>query len=193
MDDKFKFEAFVLAGGKSSRMGIDKGLMDFHGRKMIEHILHVLNISSRISIISNNEEYNQFGYPVCPDIYKNCGPLGGIHTGLLNAKSDWCLAVSCDLPFITSEFLKFLLQYIEDTSANAIVPVHNGHVEPLCAFYHKSCLQELERLILKKEFKMQTVVQKLKTTFVEVAEEEFNPSLLFRNMNSPADISSKYE
>ena len=188
MEGKFTFEAFVLAGGKSSRMGNDKGLMDFHGRKMIEHVLHSLNFSPHISIITDNELYRQFGYPLITDIYKNCGPLGGIHAGLYNSNSDWCIVISCDMPFVSADFLNFLLKNIKGFSGNAIVPVHDSKVEPLCALYHKSCLPELERLILKKEFKMQTVVQKLKTTFVEVEEEEFNPSVLFRNINSPDDL-----
>jgi len=188
MEDKFTFEAFVLAGGKSSRMGYDKGLMDFHGKKMIEHVLQSLSISPRTSIITDNEVYSQFGYPLYADIYKNSGPLGGIHSGLYHSNSDWCITVSCDLPFVSPDILNFLLKNIKSFSGNAIVPVHDNKAEPLCALYHKSCLPDLERLILKKVLKMHSVLDKLNKLYVEVPK-KFDADLLFRNMNTPADIS----
>ena len=186
--DRISFEAFVLAGGKSSRMGTDKGLMDFQGKKMIEHVLASLKSSSRISIITGNDAYGQFGYRICSDIYNNCGPLGGIHSALYNSTSGWNLVVSCDLPFVTAEFCEFLVRNINDTFADAIVPVHDKHVEPLCALYNKACLPELEKMILKKEFRMHTVLENLNTIYVEVPG-EFDSSVLFRNMNTTTDIS----
>jgi len=185
--DNFTFEAFVLAGGKSSRMGTDKGLMDFQGRKMIEHVLQSLKISQRITIITENGDYKQFGFPVCTDIYKNCGPLGGIQSALFNSNADWNIIASCDLPFVTSDFFKFLLEKINKTFAHAIVPVHENKSEPLCALYHKSCLSEVEKFLTEKELKMHHVLKKLNTVYVEVPA-HFNPAQLFRNINWPADV-----
>lgn len=187
MEDNNSFEAFVLAGGKSSRMGADKGLMDFQGRKMIEHVLLSLKISPRITIITENDDYKQFGFRICTDIYKNCGPLGGIYSALYNSNSDWNIVVSCDLPFVTSEFFELLLEKINGSSAHAIVPVHDNNIEPLCALYHKSCLPELENLILEKELKMHSVLEKLNTVYVKVPL-EFHAEHLFRNINWPEDI-----
>jgi molybdopterin-guanine dinucleotide biosynthesis protein A len=189
MEDRFTFEAFVLAGGKSSRMGTDKGLIDFRGKKMIEHALHSLKVSHQISIISDIEDYRQFGYRMYRDIYKNCGPLGGIHSVLHNSNSDWNIVMSCDLPFVTSDFLLFLLKKINGNPCDAIAPVHDNKVEPLCALYHKTCLPKLEDMILKKELKMQTVLEKLNTLYVEVPKQKFAADVLFRNINSPADVS----
>ena len=188
MENKFTYGAFVLAGGKSSRMGSDKGLIEFKGKKMIEHVLDSVNKVAVASIISNNDEYRQFGKPVWPDIYKNCGPLGGIHSALNNSNADWNLVVSCDLPFMTSDFLFFLLKQIKMHDGKTRVPVHDSQAEPLCALYHRSCITEIEKLILKKELKMQNALPKLNTAYVDVPA-EFNSSVLFRNINSPADIS----
>ena len=187
MTHSFTFEAFVLAGGKSTRMGTDKGLMDFQGRKMIEHVLDALKISKRISIISNNEAYRQFGYPVYSDIYKDCGPLDGIITGLKNSNSDWCIAISCDLPFITSEILSFLLKNTGANVSHAIVPVHDNNIEPLCALYHKSSLPELERLLQEDEFKMHNVLKRLNTLYLDIPANQFDTKILFRNINSVSD------
>ena len=187
MTHSFTFEAFVLAGGKSTRMGTDKGLMDFQGRKMIEHVLDALKISKRISIISNNEAYRQFGYPVYSDIYKDCGPLGGIITGLKNSNSDWCIVISCDLPCITSEILCFLLKNTGANVSHAIVPVHDNNIEPLCALYHKSSLPELERLLQEDEFKMHNVLKRLNTLYLDIPANQFDTKIIFRNINSVSD------
>jgi len=194
MEDRITYESFVLAGGKSSRMGADKGLVDFRGKKMIEHVIYSLGLSYPISIISDNQEYRQFGHNVYTDIYKNCGPLGGIHSALYNSNAGWNIVMSCDLPFVTSDFLLFLLKKIKGNLCDAIVPVHDSKVEPMCALYCKSSLPKIETLILKKELKMQAVLEKLNTIYVEVPKEKFDAGLLFRNINSPADITSpKYE
>jgi molybdopterin-guanine dinucleotide biosynthesis protein A len=189
MENKFTFEAFVLAGGKSSRMGSEKGLVNFLGKKMIEHVLDSLKDLCCINIISDNQEYLQFGNNVYPDIYKNCGPLGGIHSALYNSNSDWNIVLSCDLPLVTSDFLLFLLKNIEVKPCDAIVPVHKNKVEPLCALYHKSSLPKIETLVLKKELKMQAALEKLNTIYLEVPKEKFDADVLFRNINSPADVS----
>ena len=186
--DKFTYEAFVLSGGKSSRMGTDKGLVVFQGKKMIEHVFLMLGPHLH-NIISNNEAYKQFGYKVCPDIYKNCGPLGGIHSGLYNSHSDWNIVIGCDMPFVTMKFFLFLLKKIRTANCNAVVPVHEGKVEPLCALYHKSCIAVIEQQILKKQFRMQTLLENLKTAYIEVPKDQFDSEVLFRNMNTPVDIS----
>jgi molybdopterin-guanine dinucleotide biosynthesis protein A len=188
MIDRNHLTAIILAGGKSSRMGTDKGLMDFRGKKMIEHVLCVAGaIATEILISSSNAGYSQFGFPVYEDIYKNFGPLGGIHSGLSSSHSQWNLVVSCDLPFISREFLLFLLS--QDADGNAIVPVHDKMPEPLCALYNKSALPEIESLILNGELKMKHALQKLNTVYVDVPKEKFNAAVLFKNLNSPEDIA----
>jgi molybdopterin-guanine dinucleotide biosynthesis protein A len=188
MEDRITLESFVLAGGKSSRMGTDKGLMDFQGWKMIQHILYALNFPFPKSIISNNEEYRQFGLPVIPDIYKNCGPLGAIHSGLYHAKSFWSLMVSCDMPFMTYDFLVFLMAKSIKVRCDALVPVHDGNVEPLCAMYSHSAMKKIEMLISEKKLKMLDVLEELNTHYVGVPLNKFDTETIFRNINSPTDI-----
>jgi len=191
MEDRFTTGGYILAGGKSSRMGSDKGMVEFNGKKMIGHVINALRFIHEVGIISNNEEYNQFGKRVCPDIYKNSGPLGGIHSALYNSNADWNFIVSCDLPFITSEFLFFLLTTLKTHKGKTRVPVHDNKLEPLCALYHKSCISEIEKLILKKELKMQDALLKLEPAYIEVPS-VFDANVLFRNINSPADMSPRW-
>lgn len=171
-------------------MGTDKGLVDMHGIKMIECVLQsVKSLTNQILVISNNPEYNTYCYPVYSDIHKNCGPLGGIHAGLSNSITEWSLVIACDLPFVPPAFFSFLVSNI--SSADAIVPVHDSFAEPLCALYNKSCLPKIESLLLKQELKMQNVLKQLDSKFIEVPEEKFDAASIFRNINSPEDLTTK--
>lgn len=184
---KDNITAIILAGGKSSRMGTEKGLVKFRGKKMVELVLeNVRPLASEVLIVSSNKEYHKLGYAVIEDIHKDCGPLGGIHAGLVNSKSDWNLVVACDLPLVTTDFFSFLVSQTEKTKA--LIPVHDLKLEPLCGLYHKSALPEIESLLLKKELKMQNAVQQLAATFVEVPKEKFDPSVIFQNVNTPDDV-----
>lgn len=187
MGEKNNFTALILAGGKSSRMGSDKGLVEINGKKMVEHILDVVKtLADEILIVSNNHDYKNFGYPVVEDEYKECGPLGGLHAGLKNSKSEWNFVIACDLPSLTKDFLSFLVSKVED--ANAIAPVHGSETEPLCAMYHKSALPKIESLLLKKDFKMQNVLSCLDTKFIKVPESRFDASIIFQNINTSKDL-----
>ncbi len=189
MVDAKNITAIILAGGKSSRMGTDKGLIDFNGKKMVEYVLEaVKDLCNHIIISGSNSKYKQFGFPVYEDIHKNLGPLGGIHSGLSNSATDWNLIVSCDLSFVTKDFFRFLFSKI--SNAEAVVPVHDLQVEPLCALYHQSSLPKIESLLLKNELKMQNAVKRLDSIFIKVPKEIFDPATIFKNINSPEDFLS---
>ena len=84
-----KIEAFILAGGKSSRMGADKGLIDLDGSPMIQSTIDVLELLDiPVNIIANNGAYIKLGQPIYEDILQDKGPLGGIYTALAKAKTD---------------------------------------------------------------------------------------------------------
>lgn len=169
-------------------MGSDKGLVYFKNKFLIEHILESLG-SNCIGIVSNSDEYKQFIKPVWPDIYKDCGPLGGIHSALYHSNVDWNFIVGCDLPYITSKFYFFLLNQIKTHQGKTRVPIHDHKAEPLCALYHRSCITEIEKLLVKKELKMMDALEKLETSYIELPK-EFDADVLFRNINSPEDTKN---
>ena len=183
------FTVIILAGGKSSRMGSEKGLVLLDGQPLIARVLETAkSVSGKIIVISAHDGYKKFGYPVIADVHENCGPMGGIHSGLSRSETSWNLVLGCDMPFVTSAFIRFLSTAVR--KADAVVPVHDGSVEPLCAFYHKSAAMKMESLLLNKEWKMQEAVKGLETVFHEVPRSQFDPERLFKNMNTPADIRS---
>lgn len=188
----FKSTAFILAGGKSSRMGTDKGLIDLNGKQMIRHVIDCLSpIFNDIIIISNNPLYTQFGSPVFEDRIKNIGPLGGILTALQLSDTSWNFIIACDLPFMNASVIKLLIQ--KEFNCQAIVPVLNNQIEPLCAFYHKSCIPILESQIAASNYKVHDSLDKMQVHKISVPEfgiSEINP---FNNINSIADIQKSIQ
>lgn len=179
--------AFILAGGKSSRMGLDKGLMDFNGKPMINYVIDCVQpLFRKFNIIGNNPTYRQFGIPVIEDQVKNLGPAGGILTGLNATKTEWNFFIACDLPLMDPNLIGLLMREINN--GQAIVPVYNRQMEPLCAFYNKNCIQIFQEQIAKSNYKMQDLINKLETKFVDVTEIASLKSDLFENMNSIGDV-----
>ena len=100
----------ILAGGKSSRMGTDKGLLELNGKPLIQYAIDTLkSIGLEIIIISNNSDYEQFGFPVYPDIIPDKGPIGGVYTALSYSSTEKNLIVSCDTPFLSKKLLNYLI------------------------------------------------------------------------------------
>ena len=182
------FTGIILAGGKSSRMGTDKGLMEFNGKKLIEYPLNLLSLFCNEMIISsNNEAYHQFGYTVIADEIEDSGPAAGLAAALKASSNEWNLVLSCDVPFVNKESI----QYLISCAGNGVgtVPVHNGYVEPLVALYHKSFWQILESNIRSGKHQMRYILDHSDITFVD-----FNSFLLvnlriFENLNSPSDLT----
>lgn len=178
----------ILAGGKSLRMGEDKGLVFFRGKLMIEHVINVLEeLSVPIIIIANNDNYNQFGYPVYSDIFSDKGPAGGIHTGLTHAKTETNIIISCDSPLITSQIIEKLLKEHKDHQIT--LPQINGKTHPLIGIYEKSTLESFQSNIEKEELKLRVINSTLNTLELEFKEESIiNTKDCFSNINTKTEL-----
>lgn len=105
--------AYILCGGKSSRMQSEKGLVYYNGKPFIRWIIEaVVPITSTIILVTSNGAYSLVGLPMIEDIYENKGPVGGIFTALKHTKSSRNLILSCDVPRITTELLTLLTHCI---------------------------------------------------------------------------------
>ncbi|QHT66933.1 molybdenum cofactor guanylyltransferase [Rhodocytophaga rosea] len=149
----------VLAGGKSSRMGFEKGLAEIQGKKMIEWVIQALQpVCQHLIVISNTNVYDYLGIPVYSDIYTDTGPLGGIYTGLKHSITSSNLMLACDMPFISSQVLQQLL--LEAAGYEIVVPSIHGQWHPLCAHYNKQINIKVEELITTKVWKMQEAIRR---------------------------------
>src|SRR5580692_8319484 len=140
---------FVLAGGGSSRMGRDKAMLPYGGTTLVEHLARAVQDAARsVALIGDPGRYSNLGYPVYPDKFSGCGPLGGIYTALSVSSTDWNLIVACDMPAVTVDVLKVLLANAQESTGDCVVATGpTREPEPLCAVYHRRCLPVLARAI----------------------------------------------
>ncbi|MDI6731222.1 MAG: molybdenum cofactor guanylyltransferase [Candidatus Margulisbacteria bacterium] len=174
----------ILAGGKSSRFGKDKALVKFEGVPIIERILSALGMLFRKHIIVTNHpnNYAKLGCLVAADIYKNIGPLGGLHAGLTYSNEALNFIVACDMPLIKPELAAYLIAI---TGYNAVVPVVKGFPEPLLAVYSRQCLAAMEEMIGVGQYKISSLYEKIDIKFVPEEElKKADPELKsFCNIN----------
>jgi molybdopterin-guanine dinucleotide biosynthesis protein A len=190
MDTKTKnINGYILAGGKSSRMGTDKGLLLFEGKAMIQYVIDQMQpIFDNLVIVSNNPEYKKFGLEVIPDLIKDIGPAAGIYTALKNSKTKLNFMVSCDMPFITKEAIAFI---IENTNDSQIVLLENQQkLEPLFGIYSKDCEQIWLQLIEQKIIKLQKMVSYFKLKTIPVENNEIFKESFFKNINTKEDFDN---
>jgi molybdenum cofactor guanylyltransferase len=180
---------FVVAGGRSQRMGRDKALLPWAGTSLLRHALFRLDsVCGDVRILCGAEpRYTDFGVPVHTDVVKDAGPLGGVHAGLVNLGSGVGLFLGVDTPLVPPSLLAALLAAAEDY--DAVVPVVAGHAEPLCAVYRSTCLEPVQRCLESGGRKMTSFWPEIRVR--TVGHDELtafgDPSELFRNLNTPED------
>lgn len=135
----------ILTGGKSSRMGQDKALLSVGGVQLIRRILDVFEkLFDEILVVTNKAgRHSGSGYREVTDIIPECGPLGGIYTGLSYAKSDRIFVASCDLPFIKDSTVKIVIS--EPVSYDIVVPDDGCRLHPLHAVYSRKCTPHIRK------------------------------------------------
>jgi molybdenum cofactor guanylyltransferase len=175
---------FVLVGGKSSRMGRNKALLPWKGRTLLEHVVSAVSTVARnVSLVGDDAEYTNFGYPVIPDLFPHCGPLSGIHAALRAAQAEWNLIVACDMPEITADFLDMLMTRAGQTDADAVLPSGpSGMIEPLCAAYRLRAAAAIENALERNIRKVTDGLADLRIDVWRVPD-----SRHFHNLNTPAE------
>lgn len=162
MKENKNITGIILAGGKSTRMGTNKGFIFFKNKTFVEHIITAIQpLVDEIIIISNHENYDQFELKRYDDLIKNAGPLAGIYTGLHYSKTENNLLVSCDVPLINTEVLQKLIEQINDTS-EVIQLQSNGKNMPLIAIYKKKCEVVFLEELKQDQRKVQQAIKKCK-------------------------------
>ena len=179
-----------MAGGKSSRMGIDKSFVPFEGKPMIEAVIErVTGLGDELILITNEpDNYAHLGLPMFGDVYPDHGPLGGIYTAVHHASHPHTLIVACDMPWLNRPLLEYMIALRE--TADIIVPRWTQFPEPLHAIYSKACLPAIEDNLKAKRLKVISFYGKMAVRFVEREEiEQFDgDGRSFANINTPQDI-----
>ena len=163
MISKNNITGIILAGGKSSRMGRDKGMLVLKDKMFIQHVIDAMNpLVNDIIIISDNPNHDLFEVKRIEDDIKNSGPLAGLYSGLKYSDTDYNLLVSCDVPLITESVLQKLINNYEE-NIDVIQLESHQKTMPLTALYNKSCKQTIKDLLDKGERRVRFAVSQLKT------------------------------
>jgi len=181
---------YILAGGKATRIGRNKSLLELHGEAILLRQLRVLKpLSETIVIVANKKSlYRSFGCRVIPDIYKHQGPLGGLHAALTDLGEGRCLVLATDMPFLSAPLIRFLESYAPD--ADVVVPLKEGKSEPLHAMYSTRCLKAISLILSKGRRKILDFYPHVKTVYAEektwtAAEPD---ARCFMNINTEEDL-----
>ena len=134
------YTGIILTGGQSSRMGKEKGLIQWKGKSLIENAIAILSLfCEHIFISANNDHFDSFGYTVVGDLFPDCGPMGGIYSALTKSGTLNNIVIPSDTPFVTPALYRYLISHAG--SFDVIVPVdHDSFYQPLCAVYSRSVL-----------------------------------------------------
>lgn len=191
----------ILSGGKSLRMGTNKSFLDISGQTAIERTANLMKtLFHRVLLITNEPDLYQIpDVTVYQDIYKNMGPLAGIHSGLLNSNTDRNFIISCDMPLITSEIIRFISDY--KSSKPIVIAKADGYNQQLCGIYSKTCLPYIDKILNKQDCeeprttgekkrrcKLMTLVHTMEGTIIDIEKEYklYKPNS-FLNMNKPEE------
>lgn len=174
---------FVLAGGASKRMGRPKALLPYHGTTLVQFVAErVREASGSVALIGDPNHFGHLGLPVVADAISGCGPAGGILTALQVTSTDWNLIVACDMPGISTEALRELLQRAQQARTNCVAAsASGGEPEPLCAVYHRRCAPAIVQAIRDNRLKMRDLVGEIGVTAVPLA------SGVLVNVNTPSE------
>ena len=148
MNKKYKeITGFILAGGDSKRMGVNKALLKVGNKTIIERSRDLMqNIFEKVFLSTNDfETYMFLNIPMIADIYKNLGPLSGIHAGLVTSETNKNFFLSCDLPLMPEEMIRYIAEY--KTKSDVLIASASGRSQYLCGIYNKSLIPTIEDIL----------------------------------------------
>jgi molybdopterin-guanine dinucleotide biosynthesis protein A len=186
---------YVLAGGASKRFGRDKALVKIDGKSMLLRMCELLRgLSGDVRVVVAPGKHADLNVKTLADLWPSEGPLGGIITALhataetVNAR-EWNLVVGCDMPFLTCEWLSYLVERALASRAEVVVPRSANGLEPLCACWRSSGTETLQRAF---DSGIRKVTEAMKQLSMEIIDESDwkrfdSAERLFWNMNTVAD------
>ncbi len=189
----------ILCGGRSRRMGKDKGSLVLNGKPMIVHVLDtVKSIVDEIILVLRDQEQIDKYKPILKDVdvsikivtdeTKDQGPLVGILTGLSHVNSEYAQVLPCDSPFISKSFVLKMFEIAKGGKFDAIVPIwDDGHIEPLHSLYKKDIITIIRDLIKKEKRNVSSLFEGLDVEYIDV-EDLDETAMSFRNLNKVNDL-----
>lgn len=189
MNKKSEISGFILAGGKSTRMGFDKAFLLINNKPLLQIMIDVIEpFCQHVAISGQNPDYATFQVGMVPDTYSDCGPISGLYSVLKQSSTDWNLIVSVDVPFLNEELIRFLILNIGEY--DCVIPQHKAGIEPLAGLYHRRIWPAIAAQISKGNYKLTGLLSEIKTRFVDCNLIVEKYPELFLNINSKEDFEA---
>ena len=180
----------ILAGGKSSRFGKNKALVEVGGVRLIERVIKVMgSVFKQVIIITNTpDEYAYLKLPMIEDLIKGLGPLGGLYTGLESISNETGFFVACDMPFLSEPLIRHIVEFRNEF--DVILPKIDWKIEALHGLYNKRCLPAIRELIDSQQYQVIRFFPKMRVKYLDEAEiRKYDPELkTFFNINEPREM-----
>lgn len=181
----------VLAGGQSRRLGTNKAVVEIGGVPLIERVLaHLRRLSDDLLIVTNEPEtYRSLGGRLVGDEWPGMGSLGGIYSGLRAARHERGLVVACDMPFLNSRLLQWMIDLSREY--DVVMPrFDDGRMEPLHAVYGRACLGPMEAQLRQGDLRIINILPHLRVRYLAQSEiDALDPQhLSFFNVNTQEDL-----
>lgn len=184
--------AFILAGGKSTRMGADKAFVTLDGRTLLARGLELVrSVTQSVWILGDATKFAAF-VPVVEDIFPGCGPLGGIHAALRSSHAELNLMLAVDLPFASFALLQYLIgRARKEPDAAVTIARSGGRWQPLCAVYRREFVDVAEKALRAGRYKIDALFDEVRVQVI--GEDELEAAgfseRMFRNMNTPEELA----
>ena len=182
---KRKVLGLVLAGGKSKRFGQDKALFAFHeGISQLDYAIRLLDAFCERTIVSVSDSMSCFGIEnseCIKDVPGVEGPIGGVMSGLIEAREKGLLVVACDMPLLEASLILRLLSQRDESRLATCYLATDGKPEPLCAIYEPECLPVLERAIEEGQLSLRRFLIRENVARVTCKSPELLASLNFQD------------
>lgn len=206
IQNRVKIEAFILVGGRSSRLGADKAFVEVGGKTLMKRAVDVVREAfpeSRITIVAGSS--TQFAIqaitsnvPFIFDLHGDRGPLGGLQAALAHSRSEWIFVLACDYPFVSREFLRLLAEHVSPEFGSVVPEQSDGRLQPLCAIYNVAAARPVvEEIIARPRISppMHEVVERLAARIVKFDEYAHlgRAEELFCNINTTDDVEQAKE
>lgn len=161
----------ILAGGQSRRMGRKKAELKIDGRSFLDTLVKELEGFDELFIsVDEIIKHPEIRYPMVEDLYRDCGPMGGLYSALKKSVSDALIVVPCDVPLFSKSLAMEMIASMDSETDAVIAVSEDGRRHPLCGVYTKNCLNELERRLKSGNYKMRDLLLELRVKEYEVGE-----------------------
>jgi molybdenum cofactor guanylyltransferase len=186
-----KIAGVVLAGGKSSRYGKPKMFEMYNGKCFYEYSVDALkgNLHFPIVIATNSNLISYFkrgdvNFILEKETEAYQGPLFAMYNALSKIPdADWFFVLSCDIPFITSDFVNKMMDLTKDSQYDSIVPIQSETIHPLLALYHRRSLRKMEQLVAENKKQVRLLLKEIHVLNVPFSSNDN----IFTNINSQED------